>query len=272
MNLNKKIDTIVSVFSLCIVFIAIFTGLTNSCFCESTIGTYAKISDKSPGVQDSTQKTTSSFPGFLKGRVFDNVSGAGVLDATVSIEREGTLVTSGRTTDNGTFFLQVLPGSYDVNVVRNGFFEKNESVIISAFVTEIKNINMAPTVSVPPTTPPTGNEPSSVECADGGNPSSIELIPDALTMRSGATKRVRIRVLKDEKGGCPVDVVSECIAGCDIMEISNGIITTNKRGYAVVEIKSQRREVGSAAAMFSVGNLNIVLPITITNLNRGNEE
>lgn len=261
---NKKIDKII-IFSLCIVFCNLFSilfcGITNKAFSQTEIGTYAQQIDKTSGNQESTQKTTSSFPGFVKGSVFDNVSGLGIADALVSIKNGKTIVAGIKTSGDGAFFLKALPGSYIINVTRNGFLDSDVNITVSAFVTEIRNINMAPTISLPPSSSPS-NDPGT-ECANGGSPESIELFQDLLHVNAGSSERVMVRVKKDKIAGCAINVGVECIAGCEKIELSGNIVATNNLGYAVVDIKTGRRQKGTAVIEFSANNLKLALPVVL---------
>ncbi len=271
MKIDKKKYLHILSFSFCtLVYILCLLCVSmkpNLLFGETEVRTNAKQVDKSPNAQESTKKNTSSFPGFIKGKVFNNLSGVGVTDAVITINRGGTIVSSVESASDGTYFLQILPGSYDINVTRNGFFDSNERIVVSAFITAEKDINMAPTVSLPSTPPPSG-EPGSSECLNGGTPSGIALFPPSLTMRQGATKRVRIRVLKNERAGCPIDVLIDCITGCDAIELSKDLVSTNKRGFAIAEIQAKRDKDGVSAVMFRAGNVDVVLPIEIVGGNK----
>lgn len=251
-----------------------FSKTSNKVFSQVKIGTDAKQTDKLSGTQESTLKITKSLPGFVKGKILDNVTGDGIADATVTLTQSDITVTSDESVDDGTFFLRVLPGKYSVTVIKSGFLENNSDLTVSAFETVIKNINMAPTVSLPSTSPPEQGppepEPLSSNCKGrgGGNPGGIEVFPGSLTIQPGRTKRVGVRVLKDGSGGCSIDVNIDCISGCGMIELAADTITTNRRGFAITTIKAKARQEGVAVITFSVDDFEFLLPVDINDEKR----
>ncbi len=236
-------------------------GLANNALAEVRVGTNSRQTEKIVGAQESTHKTTSSLPGFVTGKVFDNVTGSGIPDAEIKLLQSGETVVSDRSAGDGMFFLRIAPGNYNIKVVKSGFENRNDTVEIDPFETELKNMNMAPSISSPPT-PPDSNDPN-LECAQGGAPSRVEILPSSLSVRPGGAKLVRIHVLKDKIGGCSIDVNIKCVAGCEKIELKEETVTTNKRGFAVASIGVKKLKRGIAVLRFEAGKVKDVLPVKI---------
>lgn len=242
-----------------------FSKTSNTAFSQVKTGTDARQTDKFSGAQESTLKITSSLSGFVKGKVFDNVTGAGIPDIDVTLKQSDLTVASDKTAEDGTFFVHLLPGSYTITVAKSGFLENKSDIKVLAFETVIKNINMAPAISFP-STPLPGEEPPSLRCKGGGSPSSIEVFPASLTIRPGDTKKARVHVSRDKRGGCSIDVNVNCISGCDKIEIEADTVTTNRRGFATIAIKVRARQEGVAVITVSIEDFEeIFLPVVISN-------
>lgn len=267
MNMKNKINlkfipVILCFFAVNAICSISFLAIPGTVFSQVKVESGSKQTIKTAGAQESTLKSVSSQFGFATGLIFDNVTGDGISDVTVTLEQSDSVVESANTAADGTFFFQALPGGYNITAVKKGFFNSNEDVKVLAFVTTVKNINMAPTISLPPTPPPTGEPPSS-ECRQGGSPIDIIVSPESLKIKSGRTKRVRVRVLKEERGGCSIDVIVNCSGDCDKIELSDEVVTTNSLGFAVIAIKAKRNEDGIAAVTFTAGNVQFQVPVTM---------
>lgn len=240
-------------------------------------GTDAKQTVKSTGAQAGSSNTTGSFPGFVKGEILDKANEDKIFGATVALRQLAQIVASTVTQDDGVYFFQVPPGSYDITVVKDGFNETKIGLAVSAFETVTKNIildSFTPTpmptptpavTPIPTSTPVTTPAPTleSVECNWGGIPTGITLSSESLTIKAGRSKIVRIRVLKEEKEGCSTGVSVQCIEGCDKIQPLNNTITTKQRGFATLRIKAERNVEGISIVLFSVGNIAVELPVVI---------
>lgn len=231
--------------------------------------TDARQTVRSTGAQTGSLNTTGSFPGFVKGEVFDKSKGERVFGATVSLRQLASTIASAVTQEDGVYFFQVPPGGYDITAVKSGFDDSRDDISVSAFETVTKNINLELEVAVTPVpTPkpaptPTPQPIEIGECEGGGAPVGIVISPETLTIKAGRQKRAKIRVLKDEGKGCSIEVGVQCIEGCDNIQLQKDTVTTNRRGFATVRIKADRNAEGMSIVLFSIDDIVAELPVVI---------
>lgn len=109
---------------------------------QANTGTDANTTTKSSATRDGTSKATGTFPGFVKGLVFDNETNKLVSRASVGLRQASKLVGTLNTNDEGSYFFQVLPGNYNIEVDKKGFSTGTGKATVSAFETTTKNINL----------------------------------------------------------------------------------------------------------------------------------
>lgn len=244
-------------------YLSVTNDQSRSVFGQVQTGKDANQTEKTSGRQSGTANATGSFPGFLKGAISDNSSSDTLAGASVILTLSGRTVSSSTTGDDGTYFFQVPPGSYSIDVSKGGFNSKREpNVSINAFETVTRSISLSKVAVATPTPSPTVT-PQPTECEDGGVPSDLNVVPGSLTIRSGKSKKVKVYVKKDKRKGCAIEVKIDCIEGCGKIKLSDNIVTTNQRGNAKVKIKAEKQGKGSAKIVFSVGGLTTELPIVI---------
>ena len=133
------------------VSLSVFTGQismtsyrSSIVFAQSQTGTDANTTTKTSGTRDGTsKKSTSIFPGFIKGIITDESTNGQIAGASVAIKQSTKTVASFDTTSNGAYFFEVLPGNYSIVVNKSPFKENKVSASISAFKTSTKNIEMS---------------------------------------------------------------------------------------------------------------------------------
>ena len=109
-------------------------------FAQAKTGTDANTTTKTSGTRDGTSKSTSIFPGFIKGVITDKSTNSRVAGASVALKQSIKTVARSSTASDGTFFFEVLPGNYNVVVNKSEFAENIVNAAISAFETVTKNI------------------------------------------------------------------------------------------------------------------------------------
>jgi len=111
-------------------------------YAKASTGTDANTTTKSSATRDGTSKATGTFPGFVKGLVFDNETNKLVSRASVGLRQASKLVGTLNTNEEGSYFFQVLPGNYNIEVDKKGFSTGKATIAVSAFETATKNINL----------------------------------------------------------------------------------------------------------------------------------
>ena len=240
-----------------------FSKIKNIAFCQTEISAYTKQTDKHTGVQESSQKSLISYPSFIKGKVFDNIKSNGIPNVNITVKKANDVVALSKTEKDGTFFMKVVPGKYAITASKIGLDDNEINVETSAFETINANINMESADAFPSLPRPGERDPFS-KCKKGGNPTGIKVFPASLDIRPGGSKRVIIQVSKENRGGCSIDVNVDCISGCDLLNIPKRQLTTNRRGFVVISIKSKdRKKEGVSVIRFAVDDFDFFLPIII---------
>ena len=222
--------------------------------------------------------------GFVDGKVFDGSKGTVVPDAVVSLSQSDKIVLSETTEENGAYFIETLPGNYDIVVSADNFEKYKQEISINAFERLTQDIELFPLTGTPepgtsptpePSTSPTP-EPSTsptptpaVECNDGGIPVRMRISRKLIVLSPNEMRGVKIKMWKKKEDGlrpiegCSIDVNVECIKGCEGLIISDETVLTNKRGIGSLSIKSISHESGNANVKISAGGLesyvNIIL-------------
>ena len=218
-------------------------------------GTDAKQTVKTTAAETGKLNETVSFPGFVKGVITDEENGEVVSGATVSIKRNKSIITSLETTDNGSYFLEASPGSYEMSVDKSGFEESEEEIDVSAFETITRNIELVSD----------DDSLEESECRGGAPPTGISLSSESLVIKDGRTKRVRVKVIKDDgiSERCSTNVKITILEGAEILEQLDETVKTNFLGAKIVSIKTIRGEKGTAVILFSVGEHEAELSVLV---------
>ncbi len=184
------------------------------------------------------------------------------------------------TSKDGAFFFQIMPGNYNINIKQPKFKERNEKFTVDAFETVTKNYRIEPSgsssgpepmITETPTetlTPTPTPEPviSSTECAQGGVPARIKIMPRSVVMSSGGAKKVMVQVLKEDGSGCAIKVNANCVNGCWKIKEIVGKVSTNNRGLCSVLLKTKKLAKGFAKMSISAGDIELEAPVFIKRL------
>lgn len=115
---------------------------SSTAFAQTNTGTDARTTIKSSGTREGASKSSGSFPGFVKGLVSNSSTNERIVGASVGLNQSKKRVDSVETVDDGAYFFQVLPGSYDIVVDKSGFKTGRASVSVNAFETSSKNMDL----------------------------------------------------------------------------------------------------------------------------------
>lgn len=125
-------------------YLSVTNDQSRSVFGQVQTGKDANQTEKTSGSQSGTSNATGSFPGFLKGAISDDSSSDKLAGASVILTLSGKTVSNSTTGDDGTYFFQVPPGNYSIDVSKGGFNSKREpNVSINAFETVTRSISLS---------------------------------------------------------------------------------------------------------------------------------
>lgn len=131
---------------------------------QSSTGTDANTTTKSSGTRDGASKSSGTFPGYVKGFITDETTDNRIVGAAVGLKQSSKTIAAIDSTEDGTYFFQVPPGEYDIEVDKTGFNKGRSKVSIVAFETSNKNMVLATfsSGSVPTPTPESTPTPNTV--------------------------------------------------------------------------------------------------------------
>lgn len=181
--------------------------------------------------------------GTIKGMVRDN-GGSPIADATVAIFRVGTarLLKQVKSAADGSFLAKVLPGTYTVLAVAEGF---NPSTVASVEVSSTTLVNYG----------------FKLERAGGGN-----TLPEKKLDRNNSKWRIRAAqsqrsIYQNVEGETPVDDTAVAETGAEVFETADDSDTEdggNRRGQTVIETYAA----GSDSGTYSGINFATLVPIS----------
>jgi len=232
------------------------------------LGNSVNLSIKSSGAQAGIFKKSKDGFGFLSGVVIGKTTGLPIQDALISLKNEIEGITTDVTDGDGTFFIEALPGVYDLSAEKEGFVEKTDKVLISAFNKTDQGLVLSTDENEPTPTPdpsPTSNVgptpvitetplPGVTECEGGGVPSRIRISQRLLIMPPKSGRIIRIHVWKGRRKACVTDVKVNCIRGCEKIMFEDKVIT-NKRGFARLGINTLDSRPGIAVLSITAGKV-----------------